>query len=535
MKTQSYLTICLTLATLLLSPLAAGNDGEVELFRIWTAYSNGKVMKSNYDIEEYICVTALSDEMMIQLFKQADNDWNKYETLRRKWARARFDNGLRQFAYVQALQDYATSPLTTREGGRKTFKITENKYFDRVQEMETQTLDQWLGGRAGGSLGIVKARKLFGQELKKIGYPHKEGISDDDLYWEWYELQKQRIKENFRLQEVPKTEYIGAMGYKRELHVRPTDMWDFGKEVSAKIESKLSNKRITSVEMTKVVQEDKRLPVLIKDIKLLGPDSTPLNELQKSAPAVFEDFAKNLEENVLKAPEGELTESILRYDSIVGKLVSKYETAEKLRELSKEMNQQFVMGQGDFNHFMMARLYEMGAIQVEQGANFKSNSVAAHQKKLDYATSIQLEASSIISNVIDDPSISKTMRLEDFFINQINKQPSQDLEEKANALKEDDYLKEFKAMANWVIKFQIKKASLNTIPQSTVELWNIREWEGQDRINKYLKAKEFTDLLDNFRRTKLSRHGNYATIRPDMEKRLEYGDAWPYVLQKFSK
>lgn len=535
MKTKSFLSIWFALAAFLITSPSMGNDQQRVMFSIWTAYTNGNVHKTNYDIEEYICVTTLSDEMMIQLFKKAGQDWNQYEILRRQYAQSRFQDGLRQFAYVQALQDYAVSPLNTREGGRKTFRITERKYFDRVQEMESQTLHKWLGGRAEGSLGIVKARKLFGAELKKIGYPHKEGISDDDLYWEWYELQKKRIKENFRLQEVPKTEYIGAMGFRKELHVRPTDMWDFGKEVSEKIEDNLDNKRITSAEMTKLVEGDERLPVLIKDIKLLSPDSTSLSELKKEAPAVFADFSKDLRENVLTALNGSLTENIMRYDSIVGKLVEKYGTAEKLRELSKEMNEQFVLGKGDFNHFMMARLYEMAAIQVEQGASFKSNSEEAQVAKLEYTQAIQAEASRIITNVINDPELASSMRLEDFFIHTINKEPSTELANKVAPLTEDEYLKEFKSMANWVIKFQIKKASLNTVPQSVVELWNIREWEGQERINKYLKAKKFDQLLTQFRRDKLARHGNYATIRPSMDRRLEYGDAWPFVLKKFSK
>lgn len=534
MKTRKLLSLIIVLSSLLSSNFASANDNQRRMFRIWSAYMNGNTIMTNYDIEEYICVTSLSDDMMIQMFKQAGSDWNKYEELRRSWAQARFEDGLRQYAYVQALQDYATDPIRTRQEGRKTFKITERKYFDRVQEMESKTLDQWLGGREGGSLGIVKARKLFAAELKKIGYPHKKDMSDDDLYWQWYELQKKRIKEDFRLQEVPKTEYLGALGYQREIHVRPTDMWDFGKDVSAKIEDTLKDKRITSAEMTKIISEDERLPVLIKNITLLGPDSTALAELQKEAPEVFEDFKKDLADNVLPLLDGNLTANIMKYDSIVGTLVEKYETAEKLRELSKEMNTQFVMGEGNFNHFMMARLYEMAAIRVEQGESFKASSEEAQMAKTDYANAIQAEAQEIIASVLSKPEVAGTMRLEDFFINQINKAPSSDLEDKSELLLEDDYLREFKAMANWVVKFQLKKASLNTTPQSTVELHNIREWEGQDRINKYLKGKEFTRLLDEFRRTKLSRFGYYARVNPKGEFNLTYDDVWPYVLKKFS-
>lgn len=183
----------------------------------WMAFNSGDKMLTNMDVEDYICVTNLSDEMMIALFRQAKGDYNRYQTLRRAWAQARFKDGLRQFAYIYAMQKMATNKFWNKKG-RKAFTITDGDYFDRVQEFESAALKKWLDERQG----IVKARKAFGALLKEQGFPHKKDTSDTDLYFEWFDLQKERIKESMRIEELRKYEYIAALGdYRTEFRQNP--------------------------------------------------------------------------------------------------------------------------------------------------------------------------------------------------------------------------------------------------------------------------------------------------------------------------
>jgi hypothetical protein len=517
----------ITLFLMLLSlPLIAQANG-MSSFRIWTAFHSGQTIMTNYDIENYICETTLTDNMMISLFKEAGGDYDKYDILRRQYAQQRFKDGLRQYAYVYSMQKVATSKLHNREG-RKAFKISERDFSKRVEEFETKTLKKWLDQRQG----IVKARKAFGSELKPLGYPHKLNSSNTDLYFEWFDLQKKRIKENLRLNELQKFEYISALGYKREFYVRPVEIFDFKKEIEGKIEDQLQRKRLTGGQLEEIIQTDTRLPVLLKNVELLGPDSTELAKLEEIAPNVYADFHKNIEDEVLTKLSGKLTQDILRYDRIVGTLVDKYNDQEKLLELSKEMNEKFLLGTGDFNHFMMARLYKMAAIRLQQGESFKGNSNTSNQKKSAYLKNLMDSTNEILTQALKNSKDLGSSRLEDHFITQLSTTQDKSLSEQ---LIEDDYLRQFRIMANWVVKFQIKKASLNTTPLCLVETYDARKWEGQDRIEKHLKNKFFNDSLDQFRRDKMRSIGPYIRINPTGDYSLDQSESWNYVLEKFKK
>lgn len=522
---RTFLTALLTIITFSF-PAFAETDIQIKL-NFWMAFQSGQTAMTNYDIENYICDTTLTDEMMISLFKEANGDFGRYQLLRRKYAQNRFQDGLRQFSYVYSMQKAATNKLYNRDG-RKAFKITERDFQKRVDEFETRTLKTWLDKRQG----IVKAREAYGSELKKIGYPHQEGISNTDLYFEWFNLQKRRIKENLRLKELQKYEYLSALGYKREFYVRPVEIFDFKKELEGIIEDQLQGKRITGSELAEIFQKDQRLPVLIKGAELLSPDSTELSKLKKLAIDVYNDFESNIREEVISKLDNKLSQDILRYDSIVETLVKKYNDQEKLEQLSNEMNQEFLMGSGDFNNFMMARLYDMAAIRVKQGSSFKANSRESQQLKVEYLENLMQTTNNILTNVLSDPETIGTARLEDHFIKELNNTQDKLLSEQ---LKSDEYLRQFRTMANWVVKFQIKKASLNTIPLCLVDIYDSREWEGQNRIEKYLSNKQYIDDLDQFRRNEMRRIGPFLTLNPNGESNLDYDQSWNFVLEKFKK
>lgn len=495
--------------------------------RFWTAFQGSNHMLTNMDIEDYICATNLSDEMMIALFKEAGEDYSKYRVLRRKWAQQRFDSGLRQYAYIHAIQKMATDPLYNRDG-RRAFKVSERDYFDKVQDMESKTLKKWLDQR----LGIVKAREIFGEELKKAGYPHSENMSNTDLYFEWYNIQKQRIKEEIRMREVQKFEYISALGYKREYFVRPTDLFDFKKEVEEIISGQISNKRLSPNKLAEILKGDTRVSVLLKNVELLGPDSTKLSELKEQAPEVYSEYSDKIENEALAKIENDIERDINRYEAISEKLIQKYGDAEKLEELSDEMKKSFLLGDGDYNHFMMSKLYTMAALRLKQGESFAGKSADAETLKAKHIAQLKEIATDVATKTLENPELAGSSRLEDHFIKVLNDDEEQSL--LREELAQDEYLREFRIMANWVVKFQFKKASLSITPMAKTEVYNAREWEGQKRIDTYLKGLYFEQDLDKFRRETMRHRGPYMMINTG-ERFLRAEDAWDFVLEKFPK
>lgn len=526
------LTLCLLLSLSAAMPApkaqsASSLERRELVQRFWTAFQGSNQMLTNMDVEDYICATNMSDEMMIALFKEAGQDYSKYKVLRRKWAQQRFDSGLRQYAYIHAIQKMATDPLYNRDG-RKAFKVSERDYFDKVQEMEDKTLKKWLDQR----LGIVKARDIFGEELKKAGYPHSEDISNTDLYFEWYNIQKRRIKEEIRMREVQKFEYISALGYKREYFVRPTDLFDFKKEVEDIISNEITNKRLSPNKLAEVLQNDPRVSVLLKNVELLGPDSTKLSELQEEAPEVYSEFVEKIEGEALAKIESGIENDINRYESIVEKLIQKYGDAKKLEELSEEMKKSFLLGSGDYNHFMMSKLYTMAALRLKQGEDFAGKSTEATEIKNKHIDQIKSIAINVAKSVLENPEVAGSSRLEDHFIKVLNDNEEQ--AELKELIAQDEYLREFRIMANWVVKFQFKKASLSIVPMAKTEVYNAREWEGQKRIDTYLKGLYYEQDLDKFRRETMRHRGPYMVIN-NGDRRLSSDEAWDFVLEKFPK
>ena len=58
-------------------------------------------------------------------------------------------------------------------------------------------------------------------------------------------------------------------------------------------------------------------------------------------------------------------------------------------------------------------------------------------------------------------------------------------------------------------------------------------WQGQKRIEDYLRNKQFTERLNETREGKLSRTGEYIDLRLTKDTRLEGHDAWSFVLEQF--
>lgn len=473
-------------------------------FSIWTALKSGNTFATNYDVENYICTLHLSDEARIEFFKQANGDFNRYEELRRQWAQKRFNSGLRQMAYVSAVQRHATTSF-----GKETraFKITESNYFKRTQELETRTLKKWLDQR----LGIVKARIAFAQELKKIGYPHKKDQDDTELFFEWFTLQKNRLKEKIRLEEVSKYEYELALGYQREFYVRPVEIFDFAKEMTSKIDSQIEGARLTPRELAEIVASDEKISIMAKSIELLGPSTLTLSKLSSEAPAVFDDLKTELEKTSLSLNQ------MPKYFQAADQLAQSKSEAE-LQESIKEARNKFLLSHNDYTELMKAKIYEL-SLALKSGEKIEFSELTKYQQIA------QEQATRLLQVALNNPE-DVDSRIEDHLISGITH-----LRDQFSSLNKAS--KEAITLTNWILKFQVKKTTLAIKPQARVTLIDRYSWQGQKRIEDYLRNKQFTERLNEAREGKLSRTGEYIDLRPTKDTRLEGHDSWSFVLEQF--
>jgi hypothetical protein len=284
--------------------------------------------------------------------------------------------------------------------------------------------------------------------------------------------------------------------------------------------------------MAQKIQEDPRLNVLIKNVEFLSPDNVTLGKLKTEAPQVFAEYKALVENNAMANFEGKLHQDILRYEGIAATLANKYGDAEKLRELADNMKKEFLLGSGDYNNFMMAKLYDMAAVMVDQGESFKGNSVEHNQVKEQYLADLMKEAQSIAHEALENPSSIGNMRLEDHFIKEINENPVNTGAKEI--LSSDEYLKAFKAMAHWVVKFQFKKASLEITPMVKIDQYDGSSYERHKRVENYLVQEQFKRELDNFRQDKARRRAPYMRIQTAPGAAGEVVDSWNFVLEKFS-
>ena len=118
---------------------------------------------TNKDIEQFIEDSKMSDAKKIQLFKEANKDYQKYLNLKAEWIYTWIQPATKQFLYYRMLKEMAI-----KEGrSRKAFTVTKHEYWDILEKTEYNMLKKLLeDGR-----GIQYARSKFGEFLKKQNYP----------------------------------------------------------------------------------------------------------------------------------------------------------------------------------------------------------------------------------------------------------------------------------------------------------------------------------------------------------------------------
>ncbi len=511
-KLISVFTFFIFMSTAGVTSLAAE---ETHLF--WIAGKFLNKIYTNYDVTQYMERALLDDAQRGKLFEEAGRDYNAYKALVRKYTKKSFGPALRVLMYNKILEHHATSGKSVKEW--KAFRISPTDYHKRIQDLENEVLKPLLDKR----LGIVKSRDQFGAYLIKNNFPHKEGESNTDVYFRWYNDQKFRLKHELRTSEAQRYEAIAAMGHRKELYIRPMEQSDFFKRVKKDIERDLEGKKLTQSEVSSILRKNPDLKVVIKDIHYLSLNSAPLSRILEESEAKFEEAKAVAINGITPSLTAKKIEKILSYEALAAKMAKKYDDADKLKLASQKSMEKF-MATSNYKEIMKAKIYALAATLVEEKAD-RTNIASIMSKALEKAMS-ELKAKLPNKETYTSDNVNKLL-FEDLIVVHLRKSLEAQLGSDLNG-----YLKKALNMALWTIEFDAKKIAINSKPEVTVELREYMTFETQKRIQDHLKMLQFKGLMTDFRENTLRRRmEGLFSVDLDGRNQLNGRNAFDWILE----
>ena len=211
---------------------------------------------------------------------------------------------------------------------------------------------------------------------------------------------------------------------------------------------------------------------MAKDIKrwtLKFSEITVLETLEQTAPKMTN--ARNQHNQALQSKG---IDGHLKYIDIASQLRHKYNDSQELLTLSRNSLNRF-METGDFNEYMIGRLYKLAA-------KLDDDAKAPHIKAV--------LAQALPSAIDEASSFAKDERTFE-----------QAVYDHALAVlpKNDELIQEASTLMAWVMKFEAKKIALHDQSVMHVERFEYRSTEAYDRLSNHIKLTRLQNGLKQFR------------------------------------
>ncbi len=454
---------------------------------LWTAIRLPSERISNIDVLDYIETTRLDDQNRLAMFKEAKGDYSKYNTLKRQWSQKRFESGLRQLTYFKIIEKEATRGSPEQW---KAFKVTESEYYRATKEIEDKALKELL--KEGK--GIRYAWEEFGKKLIERGWPYKKKRTPTEIYFTWFQLQKDRVKEQWRLREVQRFENYIVKKTHLPL-ISTTKISDFYQSTIQLVQEKLQGKSLKEEEVTQIFYQHLQMKIVIQYLQYISMGRTSLVKIAKQAPLIYEQSKRIVQQKVIpKLKEGKL-ERLLLYQETAFNLAGQHKSPEKLRQLAKESTQKFLAEKKTYSQLMLAKLYELAAYQLE----YQPDITQARQQLTKIASVLITELIAHLQN--ENFLLAKEnehLRLEDAASKLMNK-----IVRERYPLANRPYQQKAVGMIIWALKFEIKRVALQQKPVLHVALFDPQSIEGQKRIRQYLRQNQYVERLNRYRQGEL--------------------------------
>jgi hypothetical protein len=484
-------------------------------FRIWTAIRSGQQIVTSYDLQRHIELTHLSDEARRALFRLSEGDYNRYQQTIAQIAEGEFENALKSVAYAKLIETIATRPLFNAHR-REAFTVTNETYHDAVNARESEVLRQWLDQR----LGIVVARREYARQLRENHFPHMEHETDDQVYFRWLDEEKYKIKDQLHQREVARYEQARVSRIMPSRLNRPLEIHDLYRDITQTINQELQGKELSAQEVATIRSNHPELAVIIQDIRLLGLQGSSLYRIHQLDQSRFYEALRLLQSEFHPALSETRIERLDHYEKMAGELASRHQDAQKLAALSNVRLLKFTAG-GSHNDFMMARLYHLAQLQLEnnpdreriiQRANSLVREGMVWLKQQNQNGTYFLGEN--FRGLLYEDAVARALRSH-LQIDSIN----------------DTYEKAYLEMAIWVIKFEAKRVSLQDRATVHVSVLPYQSSQTYRRLEAYINQRDFQNGYQQFLRNEVAREAFRLEVNPTGSHNLRGDQAFEYIRQ----
>lgn len=469
---------------------------------------------TNKDIEQFIEDSKMSDAKKIQLFKEANKNYQKYLNLKAEWIYTWIQPATKQFLYYRMLKEMAI-----RDGrNRKAFTVTKHEYWDILEKTEYNMLKKLLeDGR-----GIKYARSKFGEFLKKQNYPHRNDMSDLDIYFIWKKTQDNRIKEQLRIREVKKFEF-----YTAHPKANPNYFMNFGEmhdiktEAKKKVEKLFSENKLNQRLIEKRIEESPEIMIILKNIKSLSLSNHAMKTLFSEHLDKYNSSKDLIEQTLPSILNDSIIQKILKYEDLANMIFLKTKDRERLLSIAnKEEKKVAESPAGNYQALAKAKIYRLAASMISSNHKKKRYLKETIKKVKDISHSILQEYTK--DDFYFDGNEASYL-LPELIYQKINKSL---ITENMNS-----YQKRLSYLASWFIKFEIKKLISKDIPIFIPELRDEKTIDFNQKLELFWLNKTYTNNLKKYKeRTLKYKFKYYVEINPTGKYNHKVMDAMNYIL-----
>ncbi len=450
----------------------------------WKVANVGNQVITNYDVEKFIEETQISDSLKTSLFKKAEGNYSKYLDLKRELTDKSFKKATGQLMYSLIMkQDHQRKHYSKRVA----FTVTTSEFNDKIYDNESKV----LGSLLDQGMGIVKARKIFGEYLIESNYPHMDNQSPTDVYMSWYNSQSDRIETELLLKEVKKYESYIALRDEKYYSDDYMELQDTYKSLKNEVIEQVQGNKITHKSLLALINKNQDWKIILKDVDNSQIDTTPVK-----------DYSTNIEvskraQEILSNIEKKSWNKTVSYHLKANELIKNSYTVEQLKDMAKEYTEVYIQNKANYSSYMGGLIAKLAATTLESSSAEEMNKVAEV---------INTELKESMSNISDKLEVTKSN-------NTLEKEVENILKD---SIKYSNLSELEQALANlsiFSIKFQIKKQSFeNVLPVrvSFEEYTSLKAFEGLRNLKKYQWMKEeFKDYV----KSELMYSIKYMTIR----------------------
>ncbi|ATH07840.1 hypothetical protein BIY24_07720 [Halobacteriovorax marinus] len=472
--------ICLT--GILASPFTSAREKELIA---WKVTSVGNEVITNYDVDQFIEHTQISDSLKTILFKRANKNYSEYQKLKSEIAKKNFNKSAGQLIYAHIMQ----KDHQRKHGSKRVaFKVTEDTFYKAIQDNETKVLRHLLDT----GIGIVKSREQFGEFLISQAYPHQSGESATEVYWRWYEDQKSRIKTELFLKEVKNYEAYIALRNQKYYHTDYLALNDRYKDLRAQVAKNIENKKLTHQALYTLLNQNSDWKIVVKEISNTQIDSSPVGNIKKDFP--LQNRADEILHNITEKNWQRATSYHKKSEEILKKNL----TTEQLNDLAKKYTEIYIKDKSNFASYMSALIAKLAAKTKESSLE---KSISEMAKEIN--DSLREETIKFKNQIIAS-SDSKEVLSEALETHLMSALDYEKLNEVEKALVE---------LSVFSIKFQIRKQAFESTLPVRVEFAEYTDFKTNDALRNLLKHEWMQKEFKSYVQDELLYNTEYMTIR----------------------